>query len=169
VKLRVARVHKAFGERTVLDDVSLEVGTGEVVCLIGASGSGKSTLLRCINLLEPIDDGTIHLDGVDISEPGLDPDPIRRRIGMVFQSYNLFPHMSVLRNITLAPTKVLRRPKAEARDTALELLGRQGRGLSGPVVGWPAATGGHRAGVGDAARDHAARRGDRCPRPGAGG
>jgi polar amino acid transport system ATP-binding protein len=126
VKLRVARVHKAFGERTVLDDVSLEVGTGEVVCLIGASGSGKSTLLRCINLLEPIDDGTIHLDGVDISEPGLDPDPIRRRIGMVFQSYNLFPHMSVLRNITLAPTKVLRRPKAEARDTALELLGRFG-------------------------------------------
>jgi polar amino acid transport system ATP-binding protein len=126
VKLRVARVHKAFGERTVLDDVSLEVGTGEVVCLIGASGSGKSTLLRCINLLEPIDDGTIHLDGVDISEPGLDPDPIRRRIGMVFQSYNLFPHMSVLRNITLAPTKVLRRPKAEARTTALELLGRFG-------------------------------------------
>jgi polar amino acid transport system ATP-binding protein len=122
----VAQVHKAFGERTVLDDVSLEVGTGEVVCLIGASGSGKSTLLRCINLLEPIDDGTIHLDGVDISEPGLDPDPIRRRIGMVFQSYNLFPHMSVLRNITLAPTKVLRRPKAEARDTALELLGRFG-------------------------------------------
>jgi polar amino acid transport system ATP-binding protein len=126
VKLRVAQVHKAFGERTVLDDVSLEVGSGEVVCLIGASGSGKSTLLRCINLLEPIDDGTIHLDGVDISEPGLDPDPIRRRIGMVFQSYNLFPHMSVLRNITLAPTKVLRRPKAEARDTALELLGRFG-------------------------------------------
>ena len=126
MKLRVAQVHKAFGERTVLDDVSLEVGTGEVVCLIGASGSGKSTLLRCINLLEPIDDGTIHLDGVDISEPGLDPDPIRRRIGMVFQSYNLFPHMSVLRNITLAPTKVLRRPKAEARDTALELLGRFG-------------------------------------------
>ena len=119
----MAQVHKAFGERTVLDDVSLEVSTGEVVCLIGASGSGKSTLLRCINLLEPIDDGTIHLDGVDISEPGLDPDPIRRRIGMVFQSYNLFPHMSVLRNITLAPTKVLRRPKAEARDTALELLG----------------------------------------------
>jgi polar amino acid transport system ATP-binding protein len=126
VKLRVAQVHKAFGERTVLDDVSLEVGTGEVVCLIGASGSGKSTLLRCINLLEPIDDGTIHLDGVDISEPGLDPDPIRRRIGMVFQSYNLFPHMSVLRNITLAPTKVLRRPKAEARAGALELLGRFG-------------------------------------------
>lgn len=126
MKLRVAQVRKAFGDRTVLNDVSLEMGAGEVVCLIGASGSGKSTLLRCINLLEPIDDGTIHLDGVDISEPGLDPDPIRRRIGMVFQSYNLFPHMSVLRNITLAPTKVLHRPKAEARAGALELLGRFG-------------------------------------------
>jgi polar amino acid transport system ATP-binding protein len=126
VKLQVTQVRKAFGDRTVLDDVSLDVAAGEVVCLIGASGSGKSTLLRCINLLEPIDDGAIHLDGVDISEPGLDPDPVRRRIGMVFQSYNLFPHMTVLRNITLAPTKVLRRSKAETRDTALELLGRFG-------------------------------------------
>ncbi len=126
MKLQVTQVRKAFGDRTVLDDVSLDVAAGEVVCLIGASGSGKSTLLRCINLLEPIDDGAIHLDGVDISEPGLDPDPVRRRIGMVFQSYNLFPHMTVLRNITLAPTKVLRRSKAETRDTALELLGRFG-------------------------------------------
>jgi polar amino acid transport system ATP-binding protein len=126
VKLRVAQVRKAFGDRVVLDDVSLDVAAGEVVCLIGASGSGKSTLLRCINLLEPLDDGTIHLDGVDISEPGLDPDPIRRRIGMVFQSYNLFPHMSVLRNITLAPTKVLRQSKAQARGAALDLLGRFG-------------------------------------------
>ncbi len=126
MKLQVVQVRKAFGDRVVLDDVSLEVAAGEVVCLIGASGSGKSTLLRCINLLEPIDDGAIHLDGVDISEPGLDPDPIRRRIGMVFQSYNLFPHMSVLRNITLAPTKVLRRPNEQARASALELLERFG-------------------------------------------
>jgi polar amino acid transport system ATP-binding protein len=126
VKLRVAQVRKAFGDRVVLDDVSLDVAAGEVVCLIGASGSGKSTLLRCINLLEPIDDGAIHLDGLDISEPGLDPDPIRRRIGMVFQSYNLFPHMSVLRNITLAPTKVLRRSNEQARASALELLERFG-------------------------------------------
>jgi polar amino acid transport system ATP-binding protein len=126
VKLQVVQVRKAFGDRVVLDDVSLEVAAGEVVCLIGASGSGKSTLLRCINLLEPIDDGAIHLDGVDISEPGLDPDPIRRRIGMVFQSYNLFPHMSVLRNITLAPTKVLRRSNEQARASALELLERFG-------------------------------------------
>ncbi len=126
MKLQVVQVRKAFGDRVVLDDVSLEVAAGEVVCLIGASGSGKSTLLRCINLLEPIDDGAIHLDGVDISEPGLDPDPIRRRIGMVFQSYNLFPHMSVLRNITLAPTKVLRRSNEQARASALELLERFG-------------------------------------------
>jgi polar amino acid transport system ATP-binding protein len=127
-KLRVDDVQKSFGgkhdRKVVLDHVSLEVAEHEVVCLIGASGSGKSTLLRCINLLEPIDDGAIFLDGVDISEPGLDADPIRRRIGMVFQSYNLFPHMSVLENITLAPTKVLHHDKAEAREAALELLSR---------------------------------------------
>lgn len=126
MKLRLDRVRKAFGERVVLDDVSLEVASGEVVCLIGASGSGKSTLLRCVNLLEPIDEGTIHLDGVDISAPGLDPDPIRRRIGMVFQSYNLFPHMSVLRNVTLAPTKVLGQRSGEAAAAARDLLGRFG-------------------------------------------
>lgn len=126
MKLRIDRVRKAFGERLVLDDVSIDVDAGQVVCLIGASGSGKSTLLRCINLLEPIDEGAIHLDGVDISEPGFDPDPVRRRIGMVFQSYNLFPHMSVLRNVTLAPTKVLGRSRADAGTTARELLGRFG-------------------------------------------
>ncbi len=130
-KLSVRQVRKSFGAHTVLDDVSLEVGEHEVVCLIGASGSGKSTLLRCINLLEPVDDGEIWLSGpdgttTDISEPGLDPDPVRRRIGMVFQSYNLFPHMSVLRNITLGPTKVLKRSRPEAEATAHELLGRFG-------------------------------------------
>ncbi len=125
-KIDIRNVRKSFGSKLVLDDVSLQVGTHDVVSLIGASGSGKSTLLRCINLLEPIDDGSILLDGVDISEPGLDPDPVRRRIGMVFQSYNLFPHMSVLHNITLGPTKVLRQPKAHAADSAMELLGRFG-------------------------------------------
>ena len=127
-KLSVQAVEKSFGKKAerkvVLDHVSLDVGEHDVVCLIGASGSGKSTLLRCINLLEPIDDGAIVLDGVDISEPGLDPDPIRRRIGMVFQSYNLFPHMSVLQNITLGPTKVLKHDRADATDAAMELLGR---------------------------------------------
>jgi len=125
-KLELREVHKRFGERTVLDGVSLTVAEHDVVCLIGASGSGKSTLLRCVNLLEPIDDGAVLLDGVDISEPGLDADPVRRRIGMVFQSYNLFPHMSVMRNIVLGPTRVLRRPATQARAEALELLGRFG-------------------------------------------
>jgi polar amino acid transport system ATP-binding protein len=127
-KLSVRDVVKSFGKKAerkvVLDHVSLDVAEHDVVCLIGASGSGKSTLLRCINLLEPIDDGQIILDDVDISEPGLDPDPIRRRIGMVFQSYNLFPHMSVLQNITLAPTRVLKQGTTEAAESAMELLGR---------------------------------------------
>ena len=125
-KLRLERVRKSFGDRVVLDDVTLEVAAHEVVCLIGASGSGKSTMLRCVNLLEPIDDGSIFLDGVDIAEPGHDADPVRRRVGMVFQSYNLFPHMSVLRNVTLAPTKVLRQPRPDAERAAHELLQRFG-------------------------------------------
>lgn len=125
-KLRLDEVTKAFGENVVLDRVSLEVAESEVICLIGASGSGKSTLLRCVNLLEPIDDGYIFLDGDDISEPGLDPDPVRRRIGMVFQSFNLFPHMSLLDNVALGPRKVLGRRRAEARATAGELLERLG-------------------------------------------
>ncbi|MFZ9630327.1 MAG: amino acid ABC transporter ATP-binding protein [Ilumatobacteraceae bacterium] len=125
-KLSLRHVRKQFGDRVVLDDVSLDVPEHHVVCLIGASGSGKSTLLRCVNLLEPIDDGAVLLDDVDISEPGLDPDPIRRRIGMVFQSYNLFPHMSVLRNITLAPRKVLRLDAAAADERGMRLLERLG-------------------------------------------
>ena len=123
-KLHLDGVVKRFGDRTVLRDLSLDVGRSEVICLIGASGSGKSTLLRCINLLEPIDDGTILLDGDDISEPGRDPDPIRRRIGMVFQSFNLFPHMTVKENIALAPRKVLGTGAAQARADAMELLER---------------------------------------------
>ncbi len=130
-KIDIRNLRKSFGSKVVLDDVSLKVGEHEVVCLIGASGSGKSTLLRCINLLEPIDDGEILLtdesgDTTDISEPGLDPDPVRRRIGMVFQSYNLFPHMSVMRNITLGPTKVRGQQRAAAEAQALELLRRFG-------------------------------------------
>ncbi len=93
-----------------------------MICLIGASGSGKSTLLRCINLLEPIDDGVILLDGDDISEPGRDPDPVRRRIGLVFQSFNLFPHMTVAENISLAPRKVLGHDKARAHAETMALL-----------------------------------------------
>jgi polar amino acid transport system ATP-binding protein len=125
-KLALEGVVKSFGSQVVLDGIDLAVAEREVICLIGASGSGKSTLLRCVNLLEPIDDGRILLDGDDISEPGRDADPIRRRIGMVFQSFNLFPHISVADNVSIGPRKVLRRPAAEARREALELLDRLG-------------------------------------------
>ena len=125
-KLRVQSVTKSFGTKKVLDDITLDVDDHEVLCLIGASGSGKSTLLRCLNLLEPIDDGLIYLDGVDISEPGIDADPIRARIGMVFQSYNLFPHMSVIANIVLAPVRVRGVSRSDATDAALQLLQRFG-------------------------------------------
>ncbi len=126
MKLQIDAVDKSFDDRPVLRAVTLDVRQSEVICLIGASGSGKSTLLRCINLLEPVDDGRILLDGVDIAEPGLDPNPIRRRIGMVFQSFNLFPHLNVLDNVTLAPVKVHRRQKAEAAEHGRELLARFG-------------------------------------------
>jgi len=125
-KLVLDHVVKRFGDRVVLDRLSLDVATSEVICLIGASGSGKSTMLRCINLLEPIDDGTILLDGDDISEPGRNADPIRRRIGLVFQSFNLFPHMTVVENVALAPRKVLGRPKQVAHAEAMTLLERLG-------------------------------------------
>ena len=128
MKLQIVDVVKSFGATRVLNGISLDVADSEVICLIGASGSGKSTLLRCINLLEPIDEGAIHLDGEDISEPGRDPDPIRRRIGMVFQSFNLFPHMTVIDNVTLAPRKVLGHDKAAARAAAVSLLERLGLG-----------------------------------------
>ncbi|MAC80927.1 MAG: peptide ABC transporter ATP-binding protein [Rhodobacteraceae bacterium] len=104
--LSIRGVRKSFGDNDVIRGMDLDVDKGELVCLIGASGSGKSTLLRCINLLEPLDDGEIFLDGVDIAEPGLDPRPIRQRVGMVFQSYNLFPHMTAVQNVMLAPRRV---------------------------------------------------------------
>ncbi|HTF10784.1 MAG TPA: amino acid ABC transporter ATP-binding protein [Asanoa sp.] len=119
-------VRKVFGPAVVLDGLDLDVAEHEVVALIGASGSGKSTLLRCVNLLEELDDGTIHLDGAHITDPRINPDLVRRRIGIVFQAYNLFPHLSVLDNITLAPVRVHKRPRAEARDQALALLARIG-------------------------------------------
>jgi polar amino acid transport system ATP-binding protein len=124
--LRIDAVHKAFGDLAVLRGIDLDVTEHEVVCLIGASGSGKSTLLRCINLLEPIDAGRILLGGDEISADGAHVDRVRRRIGIVFQAYNLFPHMSVLDNVTLAPRKVLHTPKAQAVADATELLDRFG-------------------------------------------
>ena len=126
LKLELRDVYKSFDSTTVLDGINLEVTEGEVITLIGASGSGKSTLLRCVNLLEVVDDGAVLLDGVDIAEPGLDADPIRRRIGMVFQSFNLFPHMTVTDNVALGPRKVLGASKPIARENALVMLTRLG-------------------------------------------
>ena len=119
-------VRKTFGSAVVLDGLDLSVDEHEVVALIGASGSGKSTLLRCVNLLAEVDDGTIELDGEDITNPKINPDLVRRKIGLVFQSYNLFPHMTVLDNITLSPVKVHGRPAAEAKAQAMEWLDRIG-------------------------------------------
>ena len=124
--LRLEGVHKSFGGNEVLRGIDLELEDHEVVCLIGASGSGKSTLLRCVNLLEPLDRGRVFLDHEEITRRGVDVNAVRRRIGIVFQAYNLFPHMSVLRNVTLAPRDVLGLGRQEAEARGLELLGRFG-------------------------------------------
>jgi polar amino acid transport system ATP-binding protein len=127
-RLQIEHVTKYYGDTLVLHDVSLEVRDHEVVCLIGASGSGKSTLLRCINQLVPFDHGTIRLDGVPIDDPSFGRTGLRKRIGIVFQSYNLFPHMTVLDNITLAPRRVHGSGRREAEARARELLDRLGMG-----------------------------------------
>ncbi len=124
--LRIEGLHKSFGKLEVLRGIDLELAEHEVVCLIGASGSGKSTLLRCVNLLEPIDAGRIVLHGEEITAPGTDVNRVRRGIGIVFQAFNLFPHMSVVENVTLGPRKALGLPKAEARARGDELLARFG-------------------------------------------
>ena len=122
--LELKNVRKSFGEEVVLNDLSLVVPEHTATVLIGASGSGKSTLLRCINLLETIDDGQILLDGKEISDPLVNVDEVRRKLGMVFQSFNLFPHKTVLENITLAPVKVQGKSVEEARIAAKALLSR---------------------------------------------
>lgn len=134
-KISLTGVTKSYAEHQVLKGITLDIAEGSVVTLIGPSGSGKSTLLRCVNLLEPIDDGTIHLDGVDISVPGFDANPVRRRVGMVFQNFNLFPHMSVIDNITLSPIRTLGVDKALARAKAHDLLERFG--LSDKAKAYP--------------------------------
>jgi polar amino acid transport system ATP-binding protein len=125
-KISLNGVTKSYAEHQVLKGITLDIAEGSVVTLIGPSGSGKSTLLRCINLLEPIDDGTILLDDIDISVPGFDANPVRRRVGMVFQNFNLFPHMSVIDNITLSPVRTLGVDKSLARAKAHDLLERFG-------------------------------------------
>ncbi|GGF33588.1 amino acid ABC transporter ATP-binding protein [Williamsia phyllosphaerae] len=124
--LRAVAIRKSFGGNDVLRGIDLTVGQGEVVCLIGASGSGKSTLLRCLDLLEVLDDGDIWLDGREITDPRVDVDEVRRSIGIVFQAYNLFPHLSVLRNLTLGPVKARGISGADARARAHALLERVG-------------------------------------------
>ncbi len=124
--LELRAVRKAFGDHLVIDGIDLSIATGEMTCLIGASGSGKSTLLKLMTLLEPVDDGHIYLDGQDISEPGLDPQPVRQRIGIVFQQYNLFPHMTALENTLLAPRRVRGRSAAEVTPEAEALFDRFG-------------------------------------------
>ncbi len=124
--LLLENVHKSFGDNEVLKGIDLTVEPHEVVCLIGASGSGKSTLLRCVNLVEPIDAGRVVVEGEEITAEGVDANRIRRRIGIVYQSYNLFPHMTVLRNITLAPREALKQDRTEADENARKLLQRFG-------------------------------------------
>jgi polar amino acid transport system ATP-binding protein len=133
--LQIEGLRKSFGTNLVLDGIDLSVGEHEVTCLIGASGSGKSTLLRCINLLEPVDAGRILVAGEEITRRGVDVNRIRRRIGIVFQAYNLFPHMSVLENVTLAPKLALHQSRREAEEQARVLLDRFG--LSDKVDAYP--------------------------------
>ncbi|WP_113705044.1 amino acid ABC transporter ATP-binding protein [Nonomuraea lactucae] len=133
--LTIDGVWKNFEGHSVLRGVDLEVRPHEVVSLIGASGSGKSTLLRCVNLLETVDDGVILLEGEDITDPRVDVDGVRRRLGIVFQAFNLFPHMTVLDNITLAPRRVHGVPRARAEEEAHDLLGRFG--LAGKARAYP--------------------------------
>jgi len=124
--LEISHLRKSFGENLVLDDINFDIDTHQVKVLIGASGSGKSTLLRCINLLEQIDDGDIHLEGSEISAFGVDKDAVRAQIGSVFQSFNLFPHLTVLENLVLAPVLVHKVSKEEATVRGRELLSRFG-------------------------------------------
>ncbi len=133
--LRIRGLHKSFGDLDVLRGIDLDVAEHEVVCLIGASGSGKSTLLRCINLIEPVDEGTITIEGDEITAIGVDVDRIRRRIGIVFQAFNLFPHMRVIDNVTLGPRRALGTDRATAERDATALLERFG--LSDKVNEYP--------------------------------
>jgi polar amino acid transport system ATP-binding protein len=133
--LEIEGLRKSFGKNLVLDGIDLSVGEHEVICLIGASGSGKSTLLRCLNLLEPVDAGRIVIAGEEITRRGVDVNRVRRRIGIVFQAFNLFPHMSVLENVTLAPRLALRHSRGEAEQQARLLLDRFG--LSDKVEAYP--------------------------------
>ena len=126
MKLKLINLHKAFGANQILNGISLDVKQGDMICLIGASGSGKSTLLRCINLLEPVDDGELWLDGEEIGDPALDPQPVRQKIGIVFQSFNLFPHMTAQENVMLAPRRIFKQSREALRPQVEALFDRFG-------------------------------------------
>ncbi|MFJ2621587.1 amino acid ABC transporter ATP-binding protein [Glutamicibacter sp. NPDC087344] len=126
VKIQVTDLHKSFGSNNVLKGIDLDIREGEVVCVIGPSGSGKSTLLRCLNKLEDITSGTVVVDGFELTDPKVDINEVRRHVGMVFQHFNLFPHMSVAENIMLAPVELKKMDRTQARAKALELLERVG-------------------------------------------
>jgi ABC-type polar amino acid transport system ATPase subunit len=124
--VRLEAVHKSFGDNHVLRGIDLEVRSGEVLTIVGPSGSGKSTLLRCVNLLEPVNDGRIYFEGEEITRKGADLSATRQRIGMVFQQFNLFPHLTVMNNLTLAVRRIRHQPKADAEARAMQLLERVG-------------------------------------------
>ncbi|MFB7292255.1 amino acid ABC transporter ATP-binding protein [Actinacidiphila glaucinigra] len=134
--IHISGIHKYFGNHHVLRGIDLEVKSGDVVCVIGPSGSGKSTLLRCVNLLENPSSGQVFFDDIEVTDPDVDIDVVRRRIGMVFQQFNLFPHLTVMENLTLPQRRVLRRDKSKAAETAAENLERVG--LSNKASSYPA-------------------------------
>lgn len=155
-------VHKSFGSLDVLKGINLKIEKSQVVTLIGPSGSGKSTILRCMNLLERPTSGQVLIEGQDITAPKTDIQKIRKDIGMVFQHFNLFPHMTVMENMVYAPIRVNKMPKDQAKEKALELLklvgpDREGRRVSGQAFRRTEAAYSHRAGAGHGAEDHAVR------------
>ena len=169
--IQLEGVSKWFGDFQALKDVDLAVDRQEVVVVIGPSGSGKSTLIRCINRLEKHDGGRIVVDGIELSDDVRNIQEVRREVGMVFQQFNLFPHLTVLENITLAPRNVRRKPRKEAEERAMEQLERvripeQAHKYPRQLSGRPAAARRDRPGARDAAEDHALRRADLGPRPG---
>ncbi|MER7920917.1 MULTISPECIES: amino acid ABC transporter ATP-binding protein [unclassified Streptomyces] len=139
-EIRVQGLHKSFGDNHVLRGIDLEIAQGEVVCVIGPSGSGKSTLLRCVNLLEEPTEGRVFVGGTEVTDPDVDIDAVRRRIGMVFQQFNLFPHLSVTENLTLPQRRVLKRDKGDAERVAAENLARVG--LAEKAAAYPSALSG---------------------------
>ncbi len=174
VKISVKGLKKSFGDNEVLKGLDVDIKSGEVVCVIGPSGSGKSTFLRCLNRLEDITAGSVRVDQFDLTNKDVDIDKVRQHIGMVFQHFNLFPHMSVVENVMLAPVQTGRSTKEQAREIAVKLLGQvglaeKGRCQARQPVRWAEAARCHRPRTRDESGHHALRRGHQRPRPRNGG